>query len=114
MDFVFAESSQVDQWRYDRIETPLQYEFHGRTLDTLGVYTALEAPIAEYKGSRGEERERGWYEPVSATATKVEYLAYGNEATIATKYASICMIASAPGHNIKSKWFTSDENMDEE
>ena len=93
VDIVFEESSQVR--KYDCLESTLQREYNGRDLDRLGVYTALEAPIT---------RRMGWDEPTLATATKFEYLTYGNEPSIATEYASICMIASALGHNIQSKW----------
>jgi hypothetical protein len=31
-------------------------------------------------------------------------LVYGNEPGMSTRYASICMIASAPGHDVKGKW----------
>lgn len=32
------------------------------------------------------------------------YLGYGNEASIHTEYASICIVAAAQGHNVEDKW----------
>jgi hypothetical protein len=103
LDFVFEESSQIEPGNlYEGI--PLQLEFGAQTLDKLGVYTALEAPLAKYKGIGGKDRKRHYSEPKFTTATYVEYMTYGNEPQIMEEWASICMIASAPGHNIKSKW----------
>jgi len=102
-DFVLEETSQLIVSE-DYLEEELQEKFNGRILRTLGIFTALEAPIVKYKGNEGQERQRKWNEPKFATATKFKYLAYGNDVTVRTVYASICMIASAPGYDIKSKW----------
>ena len=71
---------------------------------SLGAFTALDAPVIKYKRKNGRERAREFYEPKFATATKFHYATYGNEAQMQTRYVSICMIASAPGHDIKVKW----------
>jgi hypothetical protein len=95
-DFVLEEASQISE---DCIENELYDEFDGQTLHSLGVYTAIEAPTIRYTG-----RKRWFDEPKFATAAKLTYLVYGNEPQLWTQYASICMIASAPGHDIKAKW----------
>jgi len=78
LDFVFDESSQVDTGHlYEG--RPLQLELGGQTLDKLGVYTALEAPLAKYKGIGGKDRKRNWSEPKFTTATYLDYMTYGNE-----------------------------------
>jgi hypothetical protein len=101
-DYVLDETSRISEdYCY---ENHLYDELNGQTLDSLGVYTALDVPIVKYKEKDGQERARWFYEPKFATATKFTYLVYGNEPGISTRYASICMIASAPGHNIKGKW----------
>jgi hypothetical protein len=101
-DYVLEEESRIfEDWC---IENSLHNELNGQTLDSLGVYTAIEAPIIKYKGQDGQERDRSFYEPKFATATKFSYLVYGNSPEISRRYASICMIASAPGHGLKGKW----------
>ncbi|KAF8319327.1 hypothetical protein DL93DRAFT_2094787 [Clavulina sp. PMI_390] len=45
-----------------------------------------------------------------ATGTPYTYVAYGNETEIGTKYASICMIASLPGHDIRDNWQFDEEH----
>jgi len=90
------------------VEGYLRENFGGRVLSKLGVFTALEAPLIKYKydDKKGIERERQpkYKEPKFATATPFKYFAHGNELTCETVYASICMIASAHGHNIDSLW----------
>ena len=99
-DYVLEETSQVS---FNCLEYALHHEFDGHTLHSLGVFTALEVPIIKYT-TNGRERERLCNEPKFATATKFTYLAYGNEPEMVTQYASICMIASAPGHDIRANW----------
>jgi len=100
-DFVLSEDSEM-AYRIG-IREDVQYNFKGRLLRRLGVFTAVEAPKVKYK-ENGKEREREWDERKFTTATKFLYAAYGNEATLGMQYASICMIASAPGHNIGDRW----------
>jgi hypothetical protein len=100
-DYILDETSEVASHGW--LDSDPQYEFNGQILRKLGVFTALEAPIAKYE-EEGEERGRELLEPKFASASKFTYLIYGNEPEIVTQYASICMIAAAPEHDIKSKW----------
>ena len=93
---ILGDTSQILPVNY--LEHSLREEFNGRVLSKLGVFTALEAPLA--KGG-----------PKFATAIPFNYLDYDNSFPM-TAYASICMIASAPGHDINRTW--RKQNMDYE
>jgi len=92
-------------------EDPIEYDLrekYGQASSELGVFTALEAPLIKYKYDDEEgieqERQPEHGEPKFPTATPFKYFAHGNDVTRHTVYASICMIASARGHNIQNKW----------
>ena len=106
-DFVLSEDSEMPS--HCTIDVDVQSTFNGRLLRRLGVFTALEAPEVKYKEG-GKEREREWEERKFTAATKFLYAAHGNEVTLGMQYASICMIASAPGYNIGDKWEASDDD----
>jgi hypothetical protein len=95
-EYVLEETAKFPSEGY--VENWLQHEFKGRDLSEYDVFIALEPPIA--KEWNEEKRKSG---PKHASATRFAYTAYGNEPYAATSYASICMIASVPGHNLKRK-----------
>jgi len=87
---VLGDTSQLLADYY--IDHSVRNEFNGQFLSELGVFTALEAPPV-----------KGRYKPKPPTVTRSWYLSY-DESYPMTAYTSICMIASAPGHDINRKW----------
>jgi hypothetical protein len=73
----------------------ISYVFSGVPLDDLQAFTLVPLPQEE-SGSP------------QTTGSKFNYMAYGNEPSMCTQYASICMIACIPGHDIREVWPKSD------
>jgi hypothetical protein len=68
--------------------------FSGILLPDLAAFTLVPLP-------RAKNTESG---PCCVTGTKYIYKAYGNDAVTFTEYASVCMIACIPGHDICKTW----------
>ena len=90
--YVLEQSARVIQY-YTYTHT-VSRAFSGILLPDLPAFTLVPLP-------RPKNTESG---PCCVTGTKYIYNAYGNDAVAFTEYASVCMIACIPGHDICKTW----------
>lgn len=80
----------------------ISHTFSGVPIHDVPAVTLV--PLPELETKHGKKASP------SVTGTKFTYIAHGNEPCVTIQYASICMIACIPGHDIKDVWPKSDYN----